>query len=168
MKPLTRERLLTVLEDLSAHVQVPGGVKNILVADDEPDELHLFARMLESDPHGYRVLQATNGKRVLEMLRSRKPDLLLLDLFMPVMSGFQVLEEKRKDPAVRDIPVIVISSRDPLGEAITSNTIRVSHNGGFSTNHLLEIFQTVTQIIIPPPASTRRVEMAAVVSKEGG
>ncbi len=158
MKPLTRERLLSVLDDLPARIQLPAGIKNILVADDEPDELHLFARMLESDPHGYRVLQATNGKRVLEMLRSRKPDILLLDLFMPVMSGFQVLEEKQKDPSIRDIPVIVISSRDPLGEAITSNTIRVSHNGGFSTNHLLEIIQTVTQIIIPPPVNTRHAQ----------
>jgi signal transduction histidine kinase/CheY-like chemotaxis protein len=148
MKPLTRERLLAVLDDVSAQVGRPGGFKNILVADDEPDELHLFARMLESDPRGYRVLQAANGRRVLEMLRSRKPDLLLLDLIMPVMSGFQVLEEKRRTPVIRDIPVIVISSRDPLGEAVTSNTIRVSHNGGFSTSHLLQIIQAVTQVIV--------------------
>jgi signal transduction histidine kinase len=148
MKPLTRERLLSVLEDVSSQIEQPGnGIQNILVADDEPDELHLFARMLESDPHGYRILQATNGKRVLEMLRSRKPDLLLLDLIMPVMTGFQVLEEKRKDPAIRDIPVIVISSRDPLGEAITNNTIRISHNGGFSASHLLDIIQMTTQIV---------------------
>lgn len=149
LKPLTRERLLAVLDELSAQTQPPGSIKDILVADDEPDELHLFARMLESDPHGYRILQAANGKRVLEMLRNRKPDLLLLDLMMPVVSGYQVLEEKRKDPAIRDIPVIVISSRDPFGEAITSNTIRISHNGGFSTAHLLELIQAATEIIIP-------------------
>lgn len=151
MKPLTRERLLQVLDNLAAETRRPGGIKNILVADDEPDELHLFARMLESAGQGYRILQATNGRRALEMLRSRKPDLLLLDLIMPAMSGFQVLEEMRKDPAIREIPVIVISSRDPLGEAITSNAIRVSHNGGFSTHHLLDILQAVTQIIAPSP-----------------
>jgi signal transduction histidine kinase/CheY-like chemotaxis protein len=162
MKPLTRERLLSVLDDLSTQAKVPGPIKNILVADDEPDELHLFARMLESDEHGYQILQATNGKRVLEMLRSRKPDLLLLDLIMPVMSGFQVLEEKRNDPSIRDIPVIVISSRDPLGQAITSNSIRVSHNGGFSTSHLLDIIQAVTQIIIPVEEDKGLAQAAAV------
>jgi CheY-like chemotaxis protein len=149
LKPLTRERLLAVLEDLSARAQPPRSIQNILVADDDPDELHLFARMLESDPHEYRILQAANGKRVLEMLRSRKPDLLILDLIMPVVSGYQVLEEKRKDPAICDIPVIVISSRDPFGEAITSTSIRVSHNGGFSTIHLLEFIQAATEIIMP-------------------
>ncbi len=152
MKPLTRERLLAVLDELPSQIHLPGGIKSILVADDEPDELHLFARMLESDPHDYRLLQATNGKRALEMLRSRKPDLLLLDLIMPVMSGFQVLEEKRIDPQIRDIPVIVISSRDPLGQAITSNAVRVSHNGGFSTSHLLDIIQAVAQIMVPSAA----------------
>lgn len=152
MKPLTRERLLAVLDGLPAQLGLPGGIKTILVADDEPDELHLFARMLESDSHNYRLLQATNGWRVLEMLRSRKPDLLLLDLIMPVMSGFQVLEEKRLDPEIRDIPVVVISSRDPLGQAVTSNTIRVSHNGGFATSHLLDIIQAVTKIMIPSAA----------------
>ncbi len=121
----------------------------ILVVDDEQDELNLVARMLESDPQGYQVVQVTNGKRALEILRSRKTDILLLDLMMPVMNGFQVLEEMRRDPATRDFPVIVISSRDPQGEAITSNTIRLAHSGGFSTSHLLEIIQTVAEIVTP-------------------
>lgn len=151
MKPLTREKLLSVLEELSKQNQFPDGIKTVLVVDDEPDELHLFSRMLESDPQGYRVLQVTNGKRALELLRSRKPDIMLLDLLMPAMNGFQVLEEMRQDPAISDIPVIVISSRDPLGEAITSTAIRVNHCGGFSTTHLLEIIRMVIEIIIPDP-----------------
>ena len=153
MKPLTREKLLSVLEELSKQDQFPEGIKTILVVDDEPDELHLFSRMLESDPHGYRVLQVTNGKRALGLLRSRKPDIMLLDLLMPTMNGFQVLEEMRQDSAIRDIPVIVISSRDPLGEAITNTAIRVNHSGGFSTNHLLEIIRMVIDIIIPEPGA---------------
>ena len=149
MKPLTREKLLTTLEELPHKYPLTGALKHILVVDDEPDELHLFARMLESAPQGYQVLQANNGKRALEMLRSRAIDLMLLDLVMPVLNGFQVMEEKRQDPAIRDIPVIVISSRDPLGEAMISSTIQISHSGGFSTGHLLEIIQTLTEIILP-------------------
>jgi CheY-like chemotaxis protein/anti-sigma regulatory factor (Ser/Thr protein kinase) len=149
MKPITREKLLSVLEALPRQLNLPGEMKYILVVDDEPDELHLFARMLESALLDYRVIQVSNGKRALDILRSRKIDIVLLDLIMPVMNGFQVLEEKRKDPAISDIPVIVISSRDPLGEAITSNTIQISHNGGFSTSHLLEVIQAITEIIMP-------------------
>jgi len=140
MKPITRDKLLDAL---------PEGIHRILVVDDEPDELHLFARMLESAERGYQVLQVTNGKRALDTLRNRPIDIVLLDLIMPVMDGFQMLEAKRDDPTIRDIPVIVISSRDPLGEAITSNTIQISHNGGFSTSHLLELVETVTEIVIP-------------------
>jgi signal transduction histidine kinase/CheY-like chemotaxis protein len=152
MKPLTREKLLSLLDELPKEISFPDGIKNVLVVDDEPDELQLFARMLESDPQVYRVLQVTNGKRALELLRSRKPDIMLLDLLMPTMNGFQVLEEMRQDPAIRDIPVIVISSRDPLGDAITSTAIRINHSGGFSTNHLLEIIRMVIEIIIPEPS----------------
>jgi CheY-like chemotaxis protein len=141
-----------VLEDLPRQGTVNGAINTLLVVDDEPDELHLFARMLESDPHGYKVLQVTNGKRALDMLRTRKPDIMLLDLMMPVMSGYQVLKEKQDDPSIRDIPVIVISSRDPLGEAMAGNTIRLSHNGGFTTNHLIQIIQTITNIIVPTQA----------------
>jgi len=144
VKPITREKLLAVLDAL------PGGSpRRILVVDDEPDELHLFARMLESAPAGFQVVQASNGKRALDFLRSREIDIVLLDLIMPVLNGFQVLEAMRQDSELCDTPVIVISSRDPLGEAITSSTIQISHNGGFSTGHLLEVIQTMTNIILP-------------------
>ena len=149
MKPVTRDKLLSAVEELPRKFPPSGALKHILIVDDEPDELHLFARMLESAPQGYQVLQANNGKRALEMLRSRHIDLMLLDLVMPVLNGFQVMEEKQQDPTIRDIPVIVVSSRDPLGEAIISSTIQISHNGGFSSAHLLEIIQTVTEIILP-------------------
>lgn len=153
MKPITREKLLTVLQELPEQLQLPDGVKRVMVVDDEPDELHLFARMLESAPQGYQVLQVSNGRRAMEMLRRRTTDVLLLDLIMPGMDGFQVLKEKQQDPAIRDLPVIVISSRDPLGDAITSNSIRISHSGGFSTNNLLALIHTVAEIIAPSSAN---------------
>lgn len=159
MKPIEREKLLHVLEELPAKQNFPGKLRQILVVDDEPDELHLFARMLESASLGFQVIQATNGKRALEIMRARPIDIVLLDLIMPVMNGFQVLEAKRNDPSIRDTPVIVISSRDPLGEALTSSAIQISHSGGFTTHHLLEVIQTITEIILPenstPEASAR-------------
>mgnify|MGYP001289307706 CR=1 FL=1 len=158
MKPITRTKLLGVLEDVAQQLPIPGGIKHVLVADDELDELHLFARMLESAPQKYQVAQVTDGKRVLEMLRTRKVDILLLDLMMPIMGGFQVLEEKQADPAIRDVPVIVISSRDPQGEAIASATIRLSHSGGFFTSHLLEIIDAVAEIVAPEHAHATPAE----------
>jgi CheY-like chemotaxis protein len=149
MKPITREKLRSVLDEIVPELKVTGDVTRVLVADDEPDELHLFARMLESAKAEYQVIQVMDGKRALDVLRTRKPDILLLDLMMPVMDGFQVLIEKQKDSAIRDVPVIVISSRDPQGDAIASATIRLSHSGGFLTNHLLEIIYAVSEIVTP-------------------
>ena len=149
LKPVTREKLLSVLDELLQSIQFSGTTKQVLVVDDEPDELHLFARMLESASQDYHVLQVTNGKRALDIMRSRKVDILLLDLMLPGMTGFQVLDEMHKDPKISAIPVIIISSRDPQGEAIISNSILISHNGGFSTRHLLNLIQSAIAIILP-------------------
>jgi CheY-like chemotaxis protein len=83
------------------------------------------------------------------MLRSRKPDVMLLDLNMPGMDGFQVLEEKSRDPGIRDIPVIVISARDPSGDPIISDTFNVTHSGGLSQRNLLACIQAIGEILAP-------------------
>jgi CheY-like chemotaxis protein len=143
VKPVTAETLQDAL------ARLPCGVKTALIVDDEPDELHLFARMLEADAHGYRLLQVTNGQRALDMLRTRRPDVMLLDLVMAGMDGFQVLEEKGRDPTIRDIPVIVISSRDPAGDPVVSNTLTITHGRGLSTRNLLAFIRATGEILSP-------------------
>lgn len=141
VKPVTAETIHEVL------AQLPGPVKTVLIVDDEPDELHLFARMLAADERRYRLLQVTNGQRALDMLRTRRPDVMLLDLVMAGMDGFQVLEEKGRDPTIRDIPVIVISSRDPSGDPVVSNTVTITHGRGLSTRHLLAFIRATGEIL---------------------
>jgi signal transduction histidine kinase/CheY-like chemotaxis protein len=143
VKPVPAEKLLAAIDALGDAIQT------VLVVDDEPDELHLFARMLEADGHRYRILQVTNGQRALAMLRSRHPDVMLLDLVMAGMDGFQVLQEKGRDPAIKDIPVIVISSRDPTGDPVVSNTLTVTHGSGLSVRNLLACIQAVSEILSP-------------------
>ncbi|MBX3012760.1 MAG: response regulator [Caldilineaceae bacterium] len=143
IKPLAREKLLAAL------AKVTPAVKTVLLVDDEEDELHLFARMLAAAPQAYSVLQVTNGQRALSMLRSRQPDVLLLDLMMPGMNGFQVLEEKAHDPTIAAIPVIIISSRDPTGEPMIGNTLTVTHGAGFSQRNLVASIQALGEILAP-------------------
>jgi signal transduction histidine kinase/CheY-like chemotaxis protein len=143
VKPVPAEKLLEAIEALK------GDIRTVLVVDDEPDELHLFARMLEADAHSYRILQVTSGQRALDMLRTRRPDVMLLDLVMAGIDGFQVLEEKGRDPAIRDIPVIVISSRDPTGDPVVSNTLTVTHGSGLSARNLLACIQAIGEILSP-------------------
>jgi signal transduction histidine kinase/CheY-like chemotaxis protein len=143
IKPLSQEKLSSTLAQLGSEL------KTILVVDDEEDELHLFSRMLESiQPHSL-ILQVTTGARCLSMLRSRRPDVLLLDLMMPGMNGFQVLEEKRRDPTIADIPVIIISSRDPAGDPIAGNIITVTQSAGLSQRNLITCIHALGAILAP-------------------
>ena len=143
VKPLTLEKLLETLANLGK------SVKTVLIVDDEEDELHLFARMLEAGEHNYSILRVTSGQRALSMLRNRHPDIMLLDLNMPAMNGFQVLEEKARDPSIAGIPVVVISSRDPAGDPILSNSFTVTQSTGISQRNLIECIHAVGTILAP-------------------
>jgi CheY-like chemotaxis protein len=85
---------------------------------------------------------------------------LLLDLLMPGMDGFQLLEEKKQDPAIRDIPVIVISSRDPSGDPVVSDSMLVSRNGGLSVRDLVNCIRAVSETLNPvgPPGGPAQSE----------
>jgi signal transduction histidine kinase/CheY-like chemotaxis protein len=154
IKPVTQELLV---DTLSA---VGPDVRSVLVADDEPEALQLFARMLSSHENRYQVLQAKSGQMALALLKERRPDILLLDLIMPGMDGFTVFREKAQDPAICDIPVVIVSSRDPMGEAIISNELLVYRGRGFSVPDLMRCIQTVSQVLTLParPADQARPE----------
>lgn len=88
----------------------------LLVADDNKVNRLLLARSLELQ--GHRVECAANGRLALEWLRREAFDLLLLDIEMPEMSGFEVLEQLGADPALRDLPVIVTSSLEGVADVV--------------------------------------------------
>jgi signal transduction histidine kinase len=144
LKPATRDTLLSAL------AQVGEGVETVLLVDDEPEVLQLFARILSTADHRYRVLRARDGQRALELLRERRPDVMVLDLIMPDLDGFQVLEAKGRDPSIRSIPVIVLSSRDPVGGPIVSDALSVTRGGGLSVRDLLNCIQAVSRVLNVP------------------
>jgi CheY-like chemotaxis protein len=86
----------------------------ILVVDDDRDLLEPLTELLAFE--GFSVLSALNGAEALACLRNPSPpDLVILDLMMPVMDGFKFLEIRRSDPRLSAIPVIVSSSNDSIG-----------------------------------------------------
>lgn len=80
----------------------------ILVADDEPEVVDLVQMMLQMEG-GYRIVSAGDGLETLAQARTAKPDLILLDVRMPKMSGLSVLDELHRDQTTADIPVIMLS-----------------------------------------------------------
>jgi two-component system alkaline phosphatase synthesis response regulator PhoP len=83
--------------------------RKILTCDDEKNIVRLIQVNLERQ--GYEVVTAYNGRECLEKVASDKPDLIVLDLMMPEMTGFEVLEELKKNPETQNIPVIMLTAR---------------------------------------------------------
>lgn len=85
-------------------------MKTILVVDDEQDITDAVSDILEIE--GYSVMRAVNGQEALERISQQRPDLILLDMMMPVMDGRETLAALQADEALRGIPVIVASAGD--------------------------------------------------------
>jgi len=88
----------------------------ILIADDEPFNIDYLEQ--ELDDLNYSIITASNGREALDLVRNEQPDLVLLDIMMPVMDGFAVLDQLKTDPLLRHIPVIVISAVNDLESVV--------------------------------------------------
>jgi len=88
----------------------------VLIVDDEPLNLDYLEQELED--FNYHILTAVNGRDALDKIQSELPDLVLLDIMMPVLDGFAVLAQIKADPRLRDIPVIVISAANDLESVV--------------------------------------------------
>lgn len=148
VKPLKRDELLSAIRKT---LKKPDGV--ILLVDDEPEILQLYSRILNTEIPSLHIIQAMNGQRALYMMRERQPDLVLLDLLMPGKDGSQVLMEKSQDEKIKGIPVIVISSRSPSGEASLSNRVTVFRASGFSMRDLAHFIQQTSHLLTPSKRS---------------
>jgi CheY-like chemotaxis protein len=86
-------------------------MKTILVVDDEFGIADILSELLEEE--GYRVLTAANGQQGLERVAEVRPNLVILDVMMPVLDGVAMLRKLRSDPTCRDLEVIVMSAAPP-------------------------------------------------------
>ena len=82
--------------------------KKILVADDEPYILMALTDAVEME--GYECVTAVNGQEALQKAREEHPDLIMLDIMMPYMDGYEVCRELKADPTTREIPVIMLTA----------------------------------------------------------
>ncbi|HSL29729.1 MAG TPA: GAF domain-containing protein [Anaerolineales bacterium] len=104
VKPILEEELVEALDRLNKD----GIILEVLVIDDDPSDLRLVEKILQQ--HGrYKPVLAEGGRKGWEAINSRPPHAIILDLFMPEMDGFHILERLQETPALRDIPVLVVS-----------------------------------------------------------
>jgi twitching motility two-component system response regulator PilH len=84
-------------------------IKNILIVDDSATDAHMLGEMLKKN--GYNVSHATNGEEGIAKAKKEKPDLILMDIVMPGMSGFEATRAISRDPDTSGIPVIICSTK---------------------------------------------------------
>jgi CheY-like chemotaxis protein len=118
----------------------------ILVVDDEPDVLLLCRLNLQQ--RGHEMLEAPDGSRALELARDRHPDVIVLDLMLPGMSGYDVLEALQRDEGTSDIPVLVLTAKSLRADRERSHGLGAS---AFLTKPFLpnELCEMVDSLVNP-------------------
>jgi GAF domain-containing protein/CheY-like chemotaxis protein/anti-sigma regulatory factor (Ser/Thr protein kinase) len=130
-KPIDRERLVAVLARYRPDLPV-------LVVDDDPDFRQLARRMLERE--GYTVVEADNGRVALDRLRDAMPGVVLLDLMMPEMDGFDFVGAVRAEAAWQTVPIVVVTAKDLSAEEherLNGSVARILQKGALSRETLL-------------------------------
>jgi CheY-like chemotaxis protein len=111
-----------------------------LVIDDQADDILLIRRILEVESQ-YKIIEANNGKEGLALVQSVSPDLIVLDLTMPEMDGFKVVEALKSSEKTRSIPIIIVSAKElnPTEQQLLTGQVEVLlRKGLFTENELLE------------------------------
>jgi threonine synthase len=115
-------------------------VTTIVIIDDNPNDRRLIRRLLQSYKN-YRVYEAQNGVDGIQVVRDRKPDLVVTDLTMPEMDGFSLLETLKNDPETANIPVVVVSAKSLTEQdhrILDTYSESVWLKGGFETRQLVD------------------------------
>ena len=132
-KPFDRQKLVAALR----RYRRDGALRPVLVVEDDASTREVIRRALERD--GWAVSEAENGRRGLESVAREVPDLIVLDLMMPEMDGFEFVAELRKSESGRKIPVVVVTAKEITEqdrERLNGQVRRVLHKGSFSREEL--------------------------------
>lgn len=145
-RPFVPEQLV----DAVLNAEKESNIDRILIIDDEPDAIRLLTQLL-SENGTYRVFSAENGIDGISLIARRRPDLVILDLRMPEMDGFSVLQELRNNPETANIPVLVVTGEVDLknDEQAQLSNIRVLSKADISDEEFEEFINDVKKSLKP-------------------
>lgn len=152
VKPISRGELYAAIDRLGRPVQT------VLVVDDDPSFVHLMTRVLTASPRTqkHEVLTAGDGREALAVMAATRPDLVLLDLVMPGMSGQELLATMRATPGLADVPVIVVSAQGEIESQVPlKGPVRLATPRGLQLEELLGVIEAVFGALRPTPPVTR-------------
>jgi DNA-binding response OmpR family regulator len=139
-KPITRAQLHASLDDLGLH-STKAHARTVLIVDDDPKAVEMIAAfLLDAD---YEVARAYGGQEAIQMARRTRPDLIVLDLMMPDVSGFDVVDALQREAGTAHIPILVVTAKTVTAEdrAALSHSpdgiIQIVAKHGFDRNHFI-------------------------------
>ena len=119
--------------------------KIILLVEDNQSDVELTRRALDKS-HIYNELAVVeDGQEALEVISENRPDVILLDLMMPIMNGLQFLEKRASTPHLGEIPIILTSAGDISGQPAVSIAIAVTKRSGLSMQEVLSVIEMVSR-----------------------
>ncbi len=151
-KPIERRQLVALLDRYASK----SDERNVLIVDDTPEVREVQRRLFEQE--GWQVAEASNGAEALERLAEGAPSLILLDLMMPVMDGFEFILQVRKDPARRSIPIVVVTAKDLTDvdrKRLQGSVVGLIEKRGFGQAELLEQLRDLVAGTAPPNGVSR-------------
>ncbi len=140
-------------------------VRRILIVDDDPGMLAMHASVVSGQSPDYEVVTATDGHEALEMIQRLRPDLVLLDLMMPKLDGFGVLESMRDTDIGREIPVVVLTGKslsDEDMQRLNHGMASVLAKGIFSADETLAHIKAALSCALKPASEARRIVLTAM------
>lgn len=139
--------------------------KTVLIVDDDPGILELHSRIVKAQSHFNRVIQAQSGRQALHYIHQESPDLILLDLMMPDMDGFAVLEAIREKDASRNIPVVVVTGQTLSEEdmlRLNQGVVSVLGKGMFNRQETLDALSAAVTHSRRPGTEVQRLVLKAM------
>jgi CheY-like chemotaxis protein len=132
-------------QQLIQHLRAYPHIENVLVVDDDIGVVQLVQRTLENSLPDLIVRRAYDGHQACEIMKMARPDLVLLDLVMPNMSGFEVITAMKADSRLRDIPVILLTATKYVhSDDETCGELRIYQPGGLKPMEVLKLLSTIS------------------------
>ncbi|MDR4507079.1 MAG: response regulator [Candidatus Brocadiaceae bacterium] len=147
MKPVEREKLISTVNSVLATVNRNDKPRTVLVVDDDKKAVKCISSILEGAD--FNVLKAYGGREGIEAAINNNPDLIILDLMMPDVSGFEVVENLKKHPGTKDIPIAICSAKDITPEdkkELNGNIMAIVQKGKHTKEDLLREIQNIEQL----------------------
>jgi signal transduction histidine kinase/CheY-like chemotaxis protein len=152
VKPVSREQLGAAL----GRIAPPRGIGphrvpvRVLVVEDDPEMARLLIRMVRSLSRRYQAEWAPNGAEGLARARENRPDAVLLDLLMPTLDGYGVIDVMRADPTLAALPIIVVTARERHEEPILAASLTVSRPGGLTISEVMRCARGALDCLVRP------------------